>query len=118
MEIKYTFNPENIPSKLNPQQKQLVEALKDCGTVQKAEILAALEGNLVTKQDPWLIFKYYQPGFIKSGFVELDKIVKEKPAKKAKEVETIVVESLPGDPMHGVEGEQVESVEALEAQGF
>lgn len=119
MEIKYTFNVESVPSKLNPQQKQLVEALKEAGTVNKEEILILLEGNLITRQDPWLIFKYYQPGFIKSGFVELDKIPVEKPKKEPKSTtKVIVVEHLAGDPLDSILDEEIESVEELQEQGF
>lgn len=115
MEIKYTFNPENIPSKLNPQQKQLVVALKDMGTVTKEEILEVLntEGTLTTRQDPWLIFKYYQPGFIKEGFVELNKTMKPKVERIGKkDVETVIIErDESGFPLD-------ESKEELEKQGF
>ena len=120
MEIKYTFNPDYTPVKLNPQQTQLFKALKDLGTVGKEEILKGLEGNLTTKQDPWLIFKYYQPGFIKEGFVSLDKTMKPKTEKKSKgTVEIVVVKELAGDPMFSSESdEEAETVEKLSKQGW
>jgi hypothetical protein len=89
MEIKYSITKDNLPAKLNPQQKQLVEALQifDGQVITKEDILPEITKTLVTRQDPWLILKYYQPGFLESGFITIEKTKKPKVLKTPKQVE-------------------------------
>ena len=93
MKIKYTFQPDQIDpkQKFNPQQLQILEVLKDCTSeedrvFEKEEILAGLKAGIITRQSPWLIFKFYQPTFVEVGILTLNKIKKVKVEKKTEVV--------------------------------
>lgn len=117
MEIKYHLDMSKVPAKLNPQQTQIVQGLLvgSKSELTKDEILELITPVLVTKQDPWLIFKYYQPTFVETGMLSLDKINKPKAEKKTKNPAGYVVIELQGPPRPP---EAVETVEELQAQGW
>lgn len=117
MEIKYHLDMTKIPSKLNPQQTQIVEGLKaeEKTELTKDEILSLITPVLVTKQDPWLIFKYYQPTFIETGMLSLDKINKPKTEKKSRQNAGTITIELQGPPRPP---EKVETIEELQEAGW
>lgn len=77
MEIKYVINKDSDLTnvKLNNQQKQIVQILSDSGKTEftKLEIETELTGKLITRQNPFLVFKFYQPHFAFVGFLTLDR---------------------------------------------
>lgn len=116
MEIKYSIDLTKVPAKLNPQQLQIVTGLKSEPKTEltKDEILACITPCLITKQDPWLIFKYYQPTFVETGMLILNKTNKPKSERKTHRDETVTLIYM-GPPKPA---EKVETVAELEAAGF
>lgn len=80
--INYKINHDlltSITTKLNPQQDQLLKSFMDLNEIStKEEIIAAISPVLKTKQNPFLIFQYYQAFFVKEGILEIVKSSKPK----------------------------------------
>jgi hypothetical protein len=73
---KLSSDEEAFKNKYNKQARTVFQALLDTGKeflteeeIKKAIYRLVAERALKTKQEPWVIFQYYRPQFIKDGYV-------------------------------------------------
>jgi hypothetical protein len=94
MATKYIFrkiskNTGDDAVKLAPQEQVLFDLIPATkGGIERAALIEALDAaveaeTLKTKQKTSIILGYYKKHLVDSGLVEVEKVVEEKPAKKA-----------------------------------
>src|SRR5438105_871333 len=70
---KFTFKAEL--TKGAPQAKEIVKILQEAGTkgITRKELIAKMEGRVITRQPQSRILSYYQPDLVSAGAITVDK---------------------------------------------